>query len=164
MENEMLKEILKEVKGIKTEFSEFKSEVRNKFEEIDAKFADLNMKIEDLNERFEKHLIEFKNLNERFEKHLIEFKNLNERFEKHLNEFEEFKLQFKLHDEGVKNAWENFENIIGEEFKKVHNRLDKMAVKIKFLEMGMEQLYLMHNKHFSLLEETEKYELGTHHE
>ena len=150
MENEMLKEILKEVKGIKTEFSEFKSEVRNKFEEIDAKFADLNMKIEDLNERFEKHL--------------IEFKNLNERFEKHLNEFEEFKLQFKLHDEGVKNAWENFENIIGEEFKKVHNRLDKMAVKIKFLEMGMEQLYLMHNKHFSLLEETEKYELGTHHE
>ena len=142
MENEILNKILEEVKTLRTEMNERFENVDKRFEEIDNKFE---CKFEGLNNKFE-------GLNNKFE-------GLNDKFEKHLVEFEEFKEEFKRHDEGVKDAWEKFENVVAEEFRKVHSRLDKMSVKIKFLEIGMEELYLLHNKQLKLAEEDEHYRL-----
>lgn len=110
-------------------------------------------------EMLNKILEEINKLNTKFEGLNDKFEGLNSKFEKHLVEFEEFKEEFRKHDEGVKNAWEKFENVVGEEFKKVHSRLDKMSVKIKFLEMGMQEIYLIHNKEFSLAEDYEHYRI-----
>ena len=110
-------------------------------------------------EMLTKILEEINKLNTKFEGLNDKFEGLNDKLEKHLVEFEEFKEEFRKHDEGVKNAWEKFEDVIGEEFNKVNGRLDKISVKIKFLEMGMQEIYLMHNKQFNLAEDEEHYKI-----
>jgi len=144
MENEMLNKILEEVKSLRTEMNERFEAVDKKFEEMDNKFE---RKFEEMDNKFER-----------------EFEDLNDKFEKHLIEFAEFKEEFRRHDEGVKKAWEKFENVIGEEFNKVHSRLDKISFKIKFLEIGMQEIYLIHNKKFNLAEDDEHYKLFTNKE
>ena len=151
MENEMLNKILEEVKSLRTEMNERFENVDKKFEEMDNKFE---CKFEALDNKFEG---KFEGLNDKFE-------GLNSEFKEIKKELNQLRKDFERHDKGEKMAWEDFENVIGDEFKKVNERLDKQSINIEFIKMGIEKLYLIHKTELNLAEESEKYEVDTNKE